>query len=137
MQAATYGEPLFSHDTILKPGRRIYINDEVDSIDSEGAYTDKSASIKRVCIKLSTVTSAHEIARLKDTMVIKALNSGEIKKIMSAMELIENNSKGIQESKHPGINCFRIGSNRPDSGSDNSDGEAGRHIWNETREIVC
>ena len=45
---ATYGKSLFSRNTILEAVKRTYVNDEQDSIDSNGAYTDKSASMRRV-----------------------------------------------------------------------------------------
>ena len=44
----------------------------------------------------------------------------------------------IQESRYFVNNkYFMIGQNRPDSNSDSSDEEADKHIWNETREVIC
>ena len=55
------------------------------------------------------------------TRASKSLDRDGIKKILDAIEMIEENEKGIKESRHPG-------KNRPDSGADISDGEAERHI---------
>ena len=49
----------------MKAVKRTYLNDEQDSIDSNKAYTDKSASIRRVCRKLATITSVDDIEALK------------------------------------------------------------------------
>ena len=45
----TYGESLFSHQTIVNEVKRTSVKDELDSIDSRGSYTDKSTSMRRVC----------------------------------------------------------------------------------------
>ena len=89
-----------------------------------------------LCRTISTVKAVHEIVGLKNMTESKALSPMEMNKMMSAVKLLKAR-KGIQESKHPGVDCLRIGTNCPDSSSDRSDKEADRHIWNDTREIVC
>ena len=67
------------------------MNDEQDSIDSNKAYTDKSASIRRVCRKLATITSVDDIEALKMDKASGSLSHEEMKKMRDAMDMMEVN----------------------------------------------
>ena len=112
----------------MKTVKRTYVDDELESIDSNGSYNNKSTSIRRVCIKLATINTVNDIEVFKKKNVSKSLGQEERQKMLDAIDMIEENKRGIQESRNPWAKFFWIGQHRPESGSDSNDEEAGRHI---------